>query len=58
MANDPQNDKEERIRTEAWMLWNAAGQPEGGADHYWFRAKAVIDHQDELLTEEMRHGEA
>lgn len=52
------NDKEERIRVEAWMLWNADGRPEGKADQYWFEAEKAIEHQDRLLKEEERRGEA
>jgi hypothetical protein len=52
------DDKEERIRVEAWMLWNADGRPEGKADQYWFEAEKAIEHQDRLLKEQERRGEA
>jgi hypothetical protein len=55
--SDRQNDKENRIRVEAHMLWNADGRPEGKAEEYWFRAKEVIEHQDELLEQEEKRGE-
>ena len=53
----PENDQEARIRTEAWMLWNADGRPEGKADEYWFRAKEVIEHQDKLADAEATRGD-
>jgi hypothetical protein len=55
---DRQSDKENRIRVEAHMLWNADGRPEGKADEYWFRAKEVIEQQDKLLEEEEKRGES
>ncbi|MGN6590447.1 MAG: DUF2934 domain-containing protein [Sphingomicrobium sp.] len=49
-------DKEQRIREEAFLLWNADGRPERMADQYWDRAKAVIAHQDELAANEQKRG--
>ena len=48
--------REERIREEAFMLWNADGRPEGKADEYWFRAEKVIEHQDRLTEEQEKRG--
>ena len=49
--------KEQRIREEAFLLWNADGRPEGMADQYWDRARAVIEHQDELAANEQKRGD-
>ena len=53
----PENTKEPRIRTEAWMLWNADGRPEGKEDEYWHRAEKVIDDQDKLAEQQDQRGE-
>jgi hypothetical protein len=50
-------DREERIRWEAFMLWNADGRPEGKADEYWHRAERVIENQDKLMEQEEKRGE-
>jgi hypothetical protein len=50
-------DREQRIREEAFILWNSDGCPEGKADHYWYQAEKVIDHQDRLTREEDERGE-
>jgi hypothetical protein len=54
MSND--KEREERIREEAFMLWNADGRPEVKADEYWSRAEKVIAHQDRLAEENDRSG--
>ena len=51
------SNKEDRIREEAFLLWNADGRPEGKADEYWFKAEQVIEQQDRLLMEEERRGD-
>jgi len=59
-GNLPMSDtstKEDRIREEAFLLWNADGRPEGKADEYWFKAEQVIEQQDRLLREEERRGD-
>jgi DUF2934 family protein len=48
---------EQRVREEAFVLWNADGRPEGKADEYWMRAKEIIEHQDRLLEQEVKRGE-
>jgi hypothetical protein len=47
-----QKSREQRIREEAHLLWNAEGRPEGKPDDYWLAAEKVIDHQDRLAAEE------
>ena len=49
--------KDDRIREEAFLLWNADGRPEGKSDEYWFRAEKVIEQMNRLLENEERRGE-
>jgi hypothetical protein len=49
--------REQRIREEAYLLWNADGRPEGKSDEYWHRAEKVIDDQDKLAEQEKQRGE-
>jgi hypothetical protein len=51
------DNREERIRQEAYALWNSDGCPDGKADHHWYEAEKVIDHQDRLTREEDKRGE-
>lgn len=50
------DNREERIREEAFILWNSDGCPEGKADEYWYAAEKVIERQDRLTEEEDRRG--
>lgn len=50
--------REDRVREEAFMLWNADGRPEGRAEDYWHRAERIIEHQDKLFEEEWKRGQA
>lgn len=36
---------EERIRQRAYELWEDAGRPEGGAEHFWHQAERDITSQ-------------
>ncbi len=38
---------EQRIRERAHSLWEADGRPEGRADEYWERARALIAAEDD-----------
>lgn len=49
--------KEERIREEAFILWNADGRPEGKADYYWYEAERVIERQDRLTDQADERGD-
>ena len=49
--------REQRIREEAHLLWNADGRPEGKADEYWYKAEKVIDDQDKVAKEEAQREE-
>ena len=51
-----QKNRDQRIREEAHLLWNADGRPDGKADEYWLAAEKVIDDQDRLTTEQDREG--
>jgi hypothetical protein len=52
-----QKSREQRIREEAFLLWNADGRPDGKTDDYWLAAERAIDHQDRLTAEEDRRGQ-
>jgi len=47
---EPRN-RQDRIREDAFLLWNADGRSEGKADEYWFRAEKTIDGLDRLSHE-------
>jgi hypothetical protein len=49
--------REQRIREEAFLLWNAEGRPDGKTDEYWHRAKAVIERMEKLTEEERQRGD-
>jgi hypothetical protein len=34
---------EEVIRTRAYLMWEADGKPDGGADQYWHQARERIE---------------
>jgi hypothetical protein len=34
---------EDQIRTRAYLMWEAEGKPDGGADQYWHRARERIE---------------
>jgi hypothetical protein len=53
----PNTSREDRIREEAFMLWNADGRPEGRAEEYWRQAEKAIDEVDKLTTREDRRGD-
>lgn len=44
-ADHRDNDQEQRIREKAYQLWQEDGAPEGKADEYWHRARALIEDQ-------------
>jgi len=39
--SDRIGDREQRIRERAYQLWEADGRPEGQAEEYWHRARAI-----------------
>ena len=42
MANADQ-DIEQNIRMRAYLLWELEGKQEGKADHYWHRARELVE---------------
>jgi hypothetical protein len=45
------NDREQRIRERAYKLWEQAGQPDGGADAFWYQAELELT--DENVSDEV-----
>lgn len=41
--SDTEQDLEERVRQRAYLMWEADGRPEGGADQYWHRARERME---------------
>jgi len=39
--SDTDEERQERIRVRAYFLWQEAGSPEGGAEWFWERARAL-----------------
>jgi len=52
----PESSREDRIREEAFLLWNGAGRPEGRAEEYWYRAETIVDEIDRMTVREERRG--
>jgi hypothetical protein len=52
-----ESSREDRVRVEAFMLWNADGRPDGRAEYYWREAEQRIDEMDRLATREDQRGE-
>lgn len=46
-------EREQRIREKAYELWQADGAPEGKSDHYWHRARELV----EMESSDPRGGE-
>lgn len=45
---DTDQTRNDRIAARAHAMWEAAGQPHGEADHYWFEAEREIAAEDEV----------
>jgi hypothetical protein len=43
----------QRIRDEAYRLWEEAGRPEGQADRFWHAAKVAVDQAEAKLDKEV-----
>jgi hypothetical protein len=41
--SETEHDLEERIRVRAYLMWQADGMPDGGAEQYWHRARERIE---------------
>ncbi|PZQ17054.1 MAG: hypothetical protein DI565_06625 [Ancylobacter novellus] len=37
------NDRERRVRDEAYRLWNEAGRPDGEGESFWYEAEKRIE---------------
>ncbi|MCV0397254.1 MAG: DUF2934 domain-containing protein [Rhizobiaceae bacterium] len=37
------DDREQRIRSRAYALWEAAGRPEGREEEHWAQAERLVD---------------
>ncbi len=44
---------QQRIRDEAYRLWEEAGRPEGEADSFWHAAKVAVDQAEAKLDKEV-----
>ncbi len=44
---------QQRIREEAYRLWEEAGRPEGQADRFWHHAKVAVDQAEAKLDKEV-----
>ena len=51
-----ESSRQDRIREDAYLLWNADGRPEGRAEEYWLRAERRIDEIDRLAERDERRG--
>ncbi len=45
---------ERRVRERAYQLWEAAGQPDGDSDHFWYDAQHQFDAEHPELA--ILHG--
>ena len=41
-------DSERLIRERAYLLWEAEGRQDGGADEYWHRARELIEDESKV----------
>ena len=47
----PDNDRasyEQNVRTRAYLLWEAECRPQGGAEHYWHKARELIEAESQV----------
>jgi len=44
--SDQDSDRDSRIRYLAYELWEQAGQPDGGAEDYWYQAERILAEQE------------
>jgi hypothetical protein len=51
-----QNPTEEQIRQRAHLLWQAAGQPEGQQDRFWYEAERELTQQDPAINPDEKSG--
>ncbi|MFC4169559.1 DUF2934 domain-containing protein [Teichococcus aestuarii] len=60
MSNTEQNNTEKKpddlVRERAFLMWEADGQPEGGAEQYWHRARERIEAETHSAYPPMQTG--
>ena len=56
-AEDNPADREERVRTRAYRLWEESGRPDGLAEEHWHRAAQDLDREDAGLRRAGTAGE-
>ncbi len=49
-------EREQRIREIAYQLWQADGAPEGKSDHYWQRARELLERSSKNACGSAREG--
>ncbi|MET4801068.1 DUF2934 domain-containing protein [Bradyrhizobium sp. LB11.1] len=47
---------DEQIRERAHLLWQAAGEPEGQQDRFWFEAERELTRSDPALNSDEKSG--
>ncbi|HEY0183047.1 MAG TPA: DUF2934 domain-containing protein [Rhodopila sp.] len=47
---------EQRTRTKAYQLWEAAGRPDGRSDEFWRLAEAAIGEEEARYDEALRES--
>jgi hypothetical protein len=47
---------DEQIRERAHLLWQAAGEPEGQQDRFWFEAERELTRSDPALNADEKSG--
>jgi hypothetical protein len=55
-VDNPAN-RDERIRTRAYRLWEESGRPDGHAEEHWHRAAQDLDREDAELSRAGAAGE-
>jgi hypothetical protein len=48
MLNNESGTHEQNVRTRAYLLWETEGSPQGGAEHYWHKARERIEAESQL----------
>jgi hypothetical protein len=46
MPDNDNNEKDQRIRERAYLIWIDEGEPEGRENEHWERAKVQIEDED------------
>ncbi len=54
--SDIDREREQRIRTRAYFLWQEAGSPEGGAETFWHRARTLELEEEDAINRAESEG--